>query len=82
MKEFERFVNLKVKSKGRETTVEFIPLNRSTLIPALVRGVGDIVAAGLATTAAHPPEVVFTDPYIDHIHQVLVTHRHAPALEA
>lgn len=82
MKYSERFVNLRVKAKGREGTVEFILGNRCALIRALVQGAGDIVAVGFATTAAHPPAVVFTEPYIDHIHQVLVTHRWVPPLGA
>jgi membrane-bound lytic murein transglycosylase MltF len=80
MKEFERFVNLEVKSDRQQTTVEFIPVPRSMLIPSLIQGMGDIVAAGLASGRNLPREVVFTYPYIEKVGYVLVTHGGAPAL--
>ncbi len=80
MKEFERFVNLEVKHDEQQTTVEFIPVPRSMLIPSLIQGMGDIVAAGLASGRNLPREVVFTDPYVENVGCVLVTHSGAPAL--
>jgi membrane-bound lytic murein transglycosylase MltF len=80
MKEFERFVNLEVKSDQQQTTVEFIPVPRALLIPSLTQGMGDIVAAGLTSGRSVPPEAVFTDPYIENVGYVLVTHSGAPVL--
>jgi membrane-bound lytic murein transglycosylase MltF len=54
--------------------MEFIPVHRDQLIPMLLRGAGDIAAAGLTVTDARLEKVDFTDPYLTGIDEVVVSH--------
>ncbi len=56
----------------------FVPLPVDALIPALLNGYGDIVAAGLTVTPERQEQVAFTTPYLRNIDEVVVT---APAVE-
>ncbi|WP_291299360.1 transglycosylase SLT domain-containing protein [Elioraea sp.] len=62
--------------------VVFVPVPREELIPALLAGRGDVIAAGLTVTDARATRVLFTDPYIRRVDEVLVRHKDAPELAA
>jgi membrane-bound lytic murein transglycosylase MltF len=62
--------------------VVFVPVPREELIPALLAGRGDVIAAGLTVTEARAAQVLFTDPYLTRVDEVVVRHRDAPALAA
>ena len=47
LKEFEKFVNKKLKTKTLKVNVVFIPVPRDELIPGLVKGLGDLAVANL-----------------------------------
>jgi len=53
--------------------VLFVPVLTDELLPALLEGRGDIVAAGLTITPARQAKVAFTKPYLENIREVLVT---------
>lgn len=81
LRDYEKSLN---KAKGRKDLkihVEFIPVHRDELIPKLLRGEGDIAAAGLTITAARERKVDFTAPYLDGIDEVIVTGRDVKGLE-
>ena len=62
--------------------VQFIPVAHSELIPSLQQGHGDIAAAMLTITKERSKEIDFTIPYLSDIHEVLVQHSKAPAINS
>lgn len=61
--------------------IVYVPVPREELIPALLAGRGDIIAAGLTVTEDRARQVLFTTPYIRNVDEVVVRHKDAPALE-
>jgi ABC-type amino acid transport substrate-binding protein len=72
LKGYEEFLNKGKKRRDLKVVMEFIPVSRDQLIPALVSGYGDIAAAGLTITPERLKEVDFTDPYLSGIDEVIV----------
>jgi membrane-bound lytic murein transglycosylase MltF len=73
LKDYEKFINRKIKRNGLRVVVEFIPVARDMLMPALLDGLGDIAAAGLTVTPERLRRVDFTEPYMTGIDEVIVT---------
>ncbi|MBS7535349.1 lytic transglycosylase F [Ancylobacter sonchi] len=72
-------------NRGRKKEVErmrvaFVPTARDQLIPALIAGRGDIVAANLTITPERQVLVDFTDPLATGVSEILVTGPSAPAI--
>ena len=80
-KQFEAFVNEKLKRKHLQVHVVFIPVARDQLIPALISGRGDIAAAGLTITAEREELVDFSDPVTREISELLITGPSAPPVD-
>ena len=74
-KRYEKFVNAGRSKRAPKTHVVFIPLPFDRLIPALLSGQGDFVAAGLTITTQRQAKVAFTDPYLPHVDEVVVAHQ-------
>lgn len=53
--------------------VVYVPTSRDLLLPALVEGRGDIVAANLTITSSRKEVVDFTDPLATGVNEILVT---------
>ena len=70
---FETDLNKKLANKNIRVHVVFIPVANDDLIPALVEGRGDIVAAGKLATAWRKESVDFTKPTRTGISSVVVT---------
>jgi len=77
-KQFEDFVNEKLRTKHLRVHVVFIPVARDQLIPALISGRGDIAAAGLTITPEREELVDFSDPVTRKLSELLVTGPSAP----
>jgi membrane-bound lytic murein transglycosylase MltF len=75
LKEYERFLSQNNSNNDLKTVVEFIPVWEELLIPSLVKGLGDIVAAGLVVTERSNPNFEFSDPYLSDVSEVLVSNR-------
>ena len=75
---FEDDLNAKLKNKNLRIHVLFIPVAHDELIPALLAGRGDIVAAGKLATAWRGEQVDFTNPTRTDISSVIVTGPGAP----
>ncbi|UCG79128.1 MAG: lytic transglycosylase F [Nitrospirota bacterium] len=75
LKDYEKHLNKKRSRRQLQVVLEFIPVTRDRLIPALNEGLGDIAAAGLTVTPGRLEEVNFTRPYLSGIDEVVVTHR-------
>ena len=78
LKEFEKFVNKKLKTKTLKVNVVFIPVRRDELIPGLVQGLGDIAVANLTITPQRLKHVDFSNPLLTGVKELLVTGPAAP----
>ncbi len=81
-KEFELFINKRLKKKTMKTSVVFIPVRRDRLIPSLLEGRGDIAAANLTITPNRLKEVDFSDPLLTDVSELVVTGPAAPSLNS
>jgi membrane-bound lytic murein transglycosylase MltF len=61
--------------------VVYVTVPREELIPALLAGRGDMIAAGLTMTEERSRQMLFTEPYIKRVDEVVVRHKTAAALE-
>ena len=73
LKEFEKFINKKLKIKTLKVHVVFIPVSRDELIPSLLNGLGDIAVANLTITTQRQKEVDFSNPFLSGVKELLVT---------
>src|SRR5262249_51085920 len=76
----ESAMNERLKTGDLSVAVQFIPLARDALLPALVDGKGDIVMADLTITPERSTVVDFTAPWIAGVDEIVVTSPKAPAL--
>jgi membrane-bound lytic murein transglycosylase MltF len=81
LKQFEKFINKKLKTKTLKLRVLFIPVRRDQLIPWLVDGRGDIAAANLTITPQRQEQVDFSDPLAEGVKELLVTGPAAPEVK-
>lgn len=79
---FESFINEKFNKKHIRIHVVLIPVSRDQLIPALLAGRGDIVAAGLTITDERLKQVDFSDPVSRPFSEIMVTGPSAPSIAA
>jgi len=80
LKEFEKFVNKRLKTKTLQVEVVFIPVSRDELIPSLLNGVGDIAVANLTITTGRQKQVDFSNPLLSGVKELLVTGPAAPPI--
>src|SRR5262245_12199176 len=73
-------VNKTLKNGSVRVNVQFIPVSRDELIPALLDGKGDIVMADLTVTPERAVRVDFTEPWIDGVDEIVVASPKAPPL--
>ena len=80
-KVFEEFLNKDQKiGKKQPLHVAMVPVARDQLIPWLLQGQGDIVAANMTITPERAQQVAFSDPFATGVKEILVTGPGAPAL--
>jgi len=80
MRAFEAFLRKRQGGKGAKVAVYFVPVSRDRLIPALLAGEGDLVAANLTVTPERRAEVDFSDPYLKNVKEVVITGPASPEL--
>ncbi len=80
LKEFEKYVNKKLKSKTLKVQVIFIPVRRDELIPGLVQGLGDLAVANLTITPQRRKHVDFSNPMLSGVKELLVSGPAAPSM--
>ena len=78
LKEFEKFVNKKLKTKTLKVNLVFIPVRRDELIPGLLNGLGDMAVANLTVTPERLKHVDFSNPLLTGVKELLVTGPSAP----
>jgi len=80
LKEFEKYVNKKLKAKTLKVNVVFVPVRRDELIPGLVEGLGDIAVANLTITSQRQKFVDFSSSLLTGVRELLVTGPAAPSV--
>ena len=73
LRDFEIFVNEKLKTGALRVEVTFIPVRANQLEEALQRGTGDLIAFALVITPERQQQVAFTIPIEKDVKQVIVT---------
>lgn len=81
-KSFETDLNKALERGHLRVHVVFIPVARNQLIPALLAGQGDIVAAGLSITPDRQELIDFSIPVSKSVSEILVTGPSAPKLDS
>lgn len=76
----EDSLNAKLGPGDLKIQVQFVPVARDELIPALLAGKGDVVMAMLTITPDREAQVDFTEPWIADVDEIVVTSPTAPAL--
>lgn len=79
--EFERFLNKKYKTRRLPIYVVPVPVTRERLLPDLLAGRADLVAANLTVTPERSARVDFSKPIYSGVSEVIVTGPDAPPLE-
>ena len=71
--QFETFVNRQFNTGTLKTNVIIIPVARDELLPALIKGRGDIAVANLTITAQRRRQVDFSAPFITDVKELVVS---------
>lgn len=77
---FEEQLNLRAKTGRLQVHVAFVPLSREQLLPALLQGTVDLVAAAMTVTPERQKLVAFSDPTRLGVSEIVVTAAGVPAL--
>lgn len=83
MIQFERYLNQHLGKSIQPPHIQmvFIPLTRDQLIPSLLAGYGDLIAANLTITPSRSAELLFTEPIYSGAREILVTGTQTPPLD-
>ena len=76
----EEHLNKVFGKPGAAIDVQFVPLSRDELIPALNAGKGDIVMADLTVTPERRQLADFTAPWIQGVEEIVVTRPDGPVI--
>lgn len=78
---YAEFINRGIGKDEPPIRLVFISRPFEKLLPELLAGRGDMVAAGMTVTPARQRQVDFTEPYIRNVREIVVTHRGVTGLE-
>jgi membrane-bound lytic murein transglycosylase MltF len=81
MKKFEAYINKTLRRNKLDVNVIFLAVPFSQLVPSLLDGKGDIIAAGLTITPDRQEEVAFSRPYIKNVNEIVVASKGAPEIK-
>jgi membrane-bound lytic murein transglycosylase MltF len=82
MRAFEDALNKKLARGNLRIHAVFVPVPRDQLIPMLLAGQGDVVAANLTITPARSQLVDFVTPVAEGVQEIIVTGPQTPALHS
>jgi membrane-bound lytic murein transglycosylase MltF len=80
MRAFEAFLQKRQGPKQPRPVVYFVPVSRDRLIPGLLGGAGDLIAANLTATPERERQLDFSEPYLEDVREVVVTGPASPKL--
>jgi membrane-bound lytic murein transglycosylase MltF len=72
-REFETHLRATLGVDAQTLTVALLPLNRDTMIDALVSGRVDVLAANLTVTPSRAEQVDFAEPMLRNVRELIVT---------
>jgi membrane-bound lytic murein transglycosylase MltF len=75
MEQYEAYLNKGDKKGQLRFDVVYIPVPFDSLLSNLVKGRGDVAAAGLTITPQRQEKVAFTTPYVRNVSEVVVTRK-------
>ena len=73
MEAFEDHLNRELGSGHLRVSVVYVPVTRDRLIPWLLEGRGDLIAANLTVTEAREAQIAFTEPLVRNVRELLVS---------
>ena len=73
MQAFEAHINDKLESGLLKVSVVLVPVTRDRLIPWLLAGRGDLIAADLTVTPERAESVLFTEPLARNVRELMVS---------
>lgn len=73
MRKFEEYINTNVKKGKLDINFVFIAVPFAQLIPKLIAGEGDIIAAGMTITPEREAKIAFSRPYIKNVNEIVVS---------
>jgi len=76
----EEHLNKTLGSARLTIRVQFVPLSRDELLPALLEGKGDIVMGNLTITRERKEIVDFTEPWIGNVEEIVVARPGGPEI--
>jgi len=82
MRAFEDALNQKLARGNLKIHAVFVPVARDQLLPLLIAGQGDVVAANLTITPARAKQVDFVTPVAEGVQEIIVTGPTAPPLHS
>src|SRR4029450_6350218 len=77
----EEHLNKTLGSARLTIRVQFIPVSRDELLPALIEGKGDIVMGNLTVTRERSATVDFPDPWISGVEEIVVARPGGPEIK-
>jgi membrane-bound lytic murein transglycosylase MltF len=80
MRAFEASLQKRQGPKQPRPIVYFVPVSRDRLIPTLLAGEGDLIAANLTVTPERKQQVDFSEPYLENVKEVVVMGPASPEL--
>ena len=81
-REFEKYLNTKLKTGNLSINVVFIPVARERLIPMLADGKGDLVTSLLAVRENDEHAIEYSDPLYDRAKAIIVTGPGSPPVSS
>ena len=82
LREFEKFINKRLKRKHLKIHLLTIPVKRDQIIPALLEGRGDLSAASLTITPGRRRVIDFSEPIFEGVDEIVVGGPEAPRLSS
>lgn len=82
MVEFEKFINERLGRRKTRVRVVILPVSRDLLVPALLSGLGDLVAANLTITGERRKVVSFSEPFRADVRELVVSGPTGPDLSS
>jgi membrane-bound lytic murein transglycosylase MltF len=79
---FEKFVNTRMGRGKPRIHVVLLPVSRDLLVPALLSGLGDLVAANMTITDLRRKKVSFSKPFLTGVRELVVTGPAAPKISS
>lgn len=73
MEAFEDYLNEELNSGHLRVNVVFVPVTRDRLIPWLLEGRGDVIVANLTVTPTRAEQLLFSEPVVRGVREVLVS---------